>query len=87
MKKLLLFLFLIASLSFCGCNKDETELDMINNQFVIVSKDYNLNTGNLYITYDKNTKVMYYIASAPYKYAISPIYDTDGSIKIYKGDE
>jgi hypothetical protein len=49
--------------------------------------DYNLNTGNLYITYDKNTKVMYYIASAPYKYAISPIYDTDGSIKIYKGDE
>ena len=86
MKKLLLFLFITVLLSFCGCNKEETELDMINNQFVIVSKDYNINTGNLYITYDKNTKVMYYIASAPYKYAISPIYDTDGSIKIYKGE-
>ena len=82
-----ILLLMIAVLMLCGCNKDETELDMINNQFVIVSKDYNFNTGNLYITYDKDTKVMYYIASAPYKYAISPIYDTNGNIKIYKGDE
>lgn len=86
MKKLLLSLFVIVSLSFCGCNKDKIESNMINNQFVIVSKDHNINTGNLYITYDKDTKVMYYIASASYKYVISPIYDTDGSIKIYKGE-
>lgn len=83
-KKCKILLLMIATLMLYGC--DEKQEKDINNQFIIVSEDHNINTGNLYITYDKDTKVMYYIATGAYKYAISPIYDTDGSIKIYKGE-
>lgn len=79
-----ILLLVIVSLTLYGCG-EKGEKD-INNQFIIVSEDHNINTGNLYITYDKDTKVMYYVSTGSYKYAISPIYDTDGSVKIYKGE-
>ena len=52
-------------------------------KFTIVEQRYGPNNGFLYIVYDSDTKVMYYIIDAHYRSGISPIYDSDGSVKIY----
>ena len=46
-----------------------------------------IDEGILYIVYDKDTKVMYYIIINSYKCGITPIYNTDGTIKIYEEKE
>lgn len=53
-------------------------------QFITVEKYGNTERG-LYIVYDKDTKVMYYLVDDAYQMALSPIYNADGTIKIYKG--
>jgi len=83
MKRILLLSFLIVSIMLCGCStSDGTKI--INNQFVVISKDFNFDDGRLYITYDKDTRVMYYVVHCAYKYSICPIYNTDGTIKVYE---
>lgn len=39
------------------------------------------------VYYDRNTGVMYYIRRSDYMAAMSPIYNTDGSVKIYENWE
>lgn len=58
--------------------------DDIYEQFIIVDSKYDFSFGYLYTVYDKDTKVMYYIVSSTHKGGISPIYDTDGTVKIYQ---
>lgn len=58
--------------------------DDIYEQFIIVDSIYDFNFGYLYTVYDKDTKVMYYISSGSHKSGISPIYNTDGTVKIYQ---
>ena len=56
-------------------------------QFVVIEEKNNVDEGILYIVYDKDTKVMYYIIINSYKCGITPIYNTDGTIKIYEEKE
>ena len=42
---------------------------------------------NTEVLYDKNTKVMYYIQSSGYTLGITPIYNSDGTVKLYDGDK
>lgn len=58
--------------------------DDIYEQFIIVDSVYDFNFGYLYTVYDKDTKVMYYVMSSGYKGGISPIYEADGTVKIYQ---
>ena len=56
-------------------------------QFIIIDKRCPNDMDTLYITYDKDTKVEYYIIESKRKRnSITPIYNTDGTIKVY-GDE
>jgi hypothetical protein len=36
--------------------------------------------------YDKDTKVMYYMIVSGYKCGLTPIYNADGSVKVYEED-
>ena len=59
--------------------------DKRNNEYfdlVVIYEDSN----STKIAYDKNTGVMYYIKSNFYVYGITPIYNADGSLKLYEGE-
>lgn len=83
---------LILSLTACGRSayqKDELINNTLFNQFVIVKHDeYNTMTcdwHDFYIIYDKDTKVMYYLANGFNRAMMSPIYNSDGTVKIWDG--
>nr|WP_270249262.1 hypothetical protein [Coprococcus catus] len=71
-----------------GCTKGEdiesAEYDRGNKYFplVIIYKD-----DHSYIAYDKNKKVMYCIFQNYDKFGITPIYNADGSVELYKGGD
>lgn len=55
------------------------------NQFVLVEKQKSIiDWGTLYIVYDKDTKVMYYMWDGSYTGGFTPIYNADGSVKVYE---
>lgn len=71
-----------------GCTKGEdiesAEYDLGNKYFplVIIYED-----DRSYIVYDKNTNVMYCIFQNYDKFGITPIYNSDGSVKLYEGGD
>lgn len=80
MKKIIaiiLIIILIISLSGCSATKQE----LLYDRFIIIDGN---SLNRLYIAYDKDTKVMYYIV--PSCGGICPIYNKDGSILIYEGE-
>lgn len=40
-------------------------------------------TNGSKIVYDKNTSVMYYMQQSGYLFGITPIYNSDGTVKLY----
>lgn len=42
--------------------------------------------GDSRIYVDKNTGVLYYVKLNGYRYGITPIYNADGTLKIYEGE-
>lgn len=89
-KKFLLAGIIALSICFCitGCTKGENiesaEYDLGNKYFplVIIYEDDRSD-----VVYDKNTNVMYYIYHNYDKYGITPIYNSDGSVKLYEGGD
>lgn len=87
MKKIFVTIFsIILMVSLVGC-KTTVDTDYNNDdlfdKFIIIETRHNADYGTLYTVYDKDTMVEYYIMLAGYKGAISPVYNTDGSIKVY----
>lgn len=69
-------------LSYLICAKN---VDKENNEYfdlVVIYED----SSSTEIAYDKNTGVMYYIKSNSHAYGITPIYNADGRIKLYEGE-
>lgn len=88
--------FLLAGiivLSICsgitGCTKGEdtepTEFRLGNKYFDLVKIYGGGYDGD--IVYDKNTNVLYYIIYDADRLGITPIYNSDGSVKLYKGGD
>lgn len=79
---------LITGLTACGTTTTtyEDNNKKLWNQFVVVEKQRSDIDNGLYIVYDTDTKVMYYMWYEGYKGGMSPIYNADGSIKVYDGD-
>jgi hypothetical protein len=50
-------------------------------KFIVLEKYYNEGHGAFYIVYDKDTKVEYY-----FFYGLCPIYNADGTVRIYEGE-
>lgn len=43
--------------------------------------------GNWHIVYANDTKVMYIVFYGGYKCGISPLYNSDGSLQVYAGED
>lgn len=80
------FTFICYKFGHTDESTDDIKGRIIYNQFVVVDAKYDLVTNNiLYITYDKNTNVEYYITKDNSTItSICPVYNDDGTIKIYK---
>lgn len=91
MKKSFLKLFTVAlagvamavSISGCETARDEYGNEYYDDNFVELKRD-----PYYRIVYDKNTKVKYYIFKRGARESgITPLYNADGSLQIYEGDE
>ena len=87
MKKKILAVVLGLTLCFgmTGCTKGdiEPESSRFANKYidlVTIYKDDNCDTE---VLYDKNTKVMYFFKRSAYQFGITPIYNSDGTVKLY----
>lgn len=86
------FLAIILGLTLCfgmtGCTKGDIEPESSHfaNKYidlVTIYKDDNYNTE---VLYDKNTKVMYFVGRTGYQFGITPIYNSDETVKLYDGE-
>lgn len=90
MKKKILVVMLGLTLGFglTGCDKGdiEPEASKLENKYidlVTIYKDDSLGTE---VLYDKDTKVMYFVKWNNYQFGITPIYNSDGTVKLYDGE-
>ena len=86
MKKVIAVIFsvmLVLSLTGCRTTVDTDNHDDLFGKFVVIETRYNASDGTLYTVYDKDTKVMYYYINSMYNHNLCPVYDTDGSVKVY----
>ena len=92
-KYVALLLCLVCVLTACGTTYQEAtgetstaSDDLGNGYFTIVTKWSDIKTS-YYIAYANDTKVKYFICAGNYKYAITPLYNSDGSLQVYEEDE
>ena len=90
MKKKILSIVLGLTLCFgmTGCTKGDIkpESSILGNKYidlVTIYKDDNYSTE---VLYDKNTKVMYFVKYSSHRFGITPIYNSDGTVKLYDGE-
>ena len=88
---------IVLGLSMCismtGCSSEgiegnEGDITPTNN--VLGNKYFDLvniyENGCTNIVYDKNTSVMYFLRSNGNSFGITPIYNSDGTLKLYEGE-
>lgn len=92
MKYIVLLLCLVCVLTACGTTYQEAtgesytaSDDLCNGYFTIVT-EWSDASSTYYIVYANDTKVKYLISSSGYKFGISPLYNSDGSLQVY-GEE
>lgn len=88
MKKKIIAMMLALGLcaSMSGCSDDGTSAEQVEYGYFIELES----NGDMTIVYDRETRVKYYIYEATNNYrhcfGITPIYNTDGSLQVYKGE-
>jgi len=92
--KLIIFTAVLAltlCLTGCSCKEQYVDehgnsYDIIGGRFVVLDEceDNNANYNRTYITYDNDTKVMYYIIDGYCRAGLCPMYDANGNIMVYK---
>lgn len=87
MKKKILAVILGLTLGFglTGCGKDdiEPEANKLENKYIDLVTIYRDDSLGTEVLYDKNTKVMYFVKWNNYQFGITPIYNSDGTVKLY----
>lgn len=91
MKKKILAVALGLTLCFgmTGCTKGdiEPESSYFANKYIDLVTIYKDDVcNNTEVLYDKNTKVMYFVRWGDYQFGITPIYNSDGTVKLYDGE-
>ena len=90
MKKKILAVVLGLTLCFgmTGCTKGdiEPESNILGNKYIDLVTIYKDNDNNIEVAYDKNTKVIYFLKRSAYQFGITPIYNSDGTVKLYDGE-
>lgn len=87
MKKKILAVALGLTLCFgmTGCTKGdiEPESSRFANKYIDLVTIYKDCDHSTEILYDRNTKVMYFVIWTTYQFGITPIYNSDGTVKLY----
>ena len=90
MKKKILAVLLGLTLCFgmTGCTKGdiEPESSCLANKYIDLVTIYKNDDYRTKVLYDKNTKVMYFVQWSNYQFGITPIYNSDGRVKLYDGE-
>ena len=90
MKKKILAVVIGLTLCFgmTGCTKGdiEPESSYLANKYINLVTIYKDDHYNTEVLYDKNTKVMYFVKRTGYQFGITPIYNSDGRVKLYDGE-
>lgn len=89
-KILLLTTSVILSMGLAGCasNSASNSFSCLANDFTVVEeKESNFLGDYSQIIYDNETKVEYLIIYDGYKCGITPIYNADGTVKVYQEKE
>ena len=90
MKKKILAVVLGLTLCFgmTGCTKGDIEPESsdLGNKYIDLVTVYKDDGYNIEVLYDKNTKVMYFVKWSSYQFGITPIYNSDGTVKLYDGE-
>ena len=90
MKKKILAVALGLALCFgmTGCTKGDIEPENsdLGNKYIDLVTIYKDDGHNTEVLYDKNTKVMYFVRWGDYQFGITPIYNSDGTVKLYDGE-
>lgn len=90
MKKKIAAIVLGLSICFCmtGCESEGEDITPEDN--VLGNKYFDLvniyESGYTNVAYDKNTNVMYFLRSNGNSFGITPIYNSDGTLKLYDGE-
>ena len=95
MKKILLTTVITLSICFgiVGCQsikgrgKIEPTNAILGNKYFDLTTIYDGGAFGGDVVYDKNTNVMYFIMYKNGYSAITPIYNSDGSVKLYEGGD
>ena len=58
----------------------------LGNKYIDLATIYKDDGLNTEVLYDKNTKVMYFLKWSGYQFGITPIYNSDGTVKLYDGE-
>lgn len=90
MKKKILAVALGLTLCFglTGCTKGDIEpkSSCLANKYIDLVTIYKDDEYETEVVYDKNTKVMYFLKSSGQQFGITPIYNSDGTVKLYDGE-
>lgn len=81
-------LILCFGMGITGCTKGdiEPESSILGNKYIDLVTIYKDDGHNTEVLYDKNTKVMYFLKRSGYQFGITPIYNSDGTVKLYDGE-
>ena len=58
----------------------------LGNKYIDLVTIYKDDKYSTEVLYDKNTKVMYFLKWSGYQFGITPIYNSDGTVKLYDGE-
>jgi protein involved in sex pheromone biosynthesis len=93
MRNKILILILALMMLLVGCSSGQytdeqgNTRDLVGGRFVVLDEcTDNSVDGNYYctyITYDKDTKVMYYILNGYRRAGLCPMYDSNGDVMVY----
>lgn len=90
MKKKILAVILVLTLCFgiAGCTKGDIEPERsgLANKYIDLVIIYKNDDYRTKVLYDKNTKVMYFVQWSECQFGITPIYNSDGTVKLYDGE-
>ena len=63
----------------------DSNFSNVDNKYIKMHEIYDKNNGSV-LAYDENTKVMYLCVYGYNSMAITPIYNSDGTVKLYDGE-
>lgn len=83
---ILVVIMMCMSLTACGGGYKDIDVkeSPIGNKYFDLVYIYEDKTAGTHVGYNRNTGVMYFIYITGYKCSITPIYNADGSLKLYE---